>query len=83
MAAALFSVSLLIIVVILFLLSCVVHVRKIGKELEEISLEQARQNEDIGRLMIAYAQLISDLKEAAAIARNIENAGWKKPTGEA
>jgi uncharacterized protein YdbL (DUF1318 family) len=80
MIVALFSILLVITV---FLLSCIIHVRMIQKELEEISLEQARQNEDIGRLMIAYAQLISDLKEAAAIARNIENAGWKKPTGEA
>lgn len=68
---------------IIILAYCLLHIEKTKKELIEISEEQARQNEDIGRLMIAYAQLISDLKEAAAIARNIENAGWKKPTGEA
>jgi hypothetical protein len=83
MVAALFSVSLVLLVVILFLVSSVLHIRKIQKELEEISLEQVRQNEDIKNLMMAYVQLISDIKEAADMSRNIERSGWKKPMGEA
>jgi hypothetical protein len=83
MAAALFSVSLVLLAALLFLVSSVLHIRKIQKELEEISLEQVRQNEDIKNLMIAYVQLISDIKEAADMSRNIERSGWKKPMGEA
>jgi hypothetical protein len=83
MAAALFSVGLVLLAALLFLVSSVLHIRKIQKELEEISLEQVRQNEDIKNLMIAYVQLISDIKEAADMSRNIERSGWKKPMGEA
>lgn len=83
MAAALFSVGLVLLAALLFLVSSVLHIRKIQKELEEISLEQVRQNEDIKNLMIAYVQLISDIKEAADMSRNIEKSGWKKPMGEA
>jgi hypothetical protein len=83
MAAALFSVSLVLLAALLFLVSSVLHIRKIQKELEEISLEQVRQNEDIKNLMMAYVQLISDIKEAADMSRNIERSGWKKPMGEA
>jgi len=83
MAAALFSVGLVLLAALLFLVSSVLHIRKIQKELEEISLEQVRQNEDIKNLMIAYVQLISDIKEAANMSRNIERSGWKKPMGEA
>jgi hypothetical protein len=83
MAAALFSVSLVLLAALLFLVSSVLHIRKIQKELEEISLEQVRQNEDIKNLMVAYVQLISDIKEAADMSRNIEKSGWKKPMGEA
>jgi len=83
MAAALFSVGLVLLAALLFLVSSVLRIRKIQKELEEISLEQVRQNEDIKNLMIAYVQLISDIKEAADMSRNIERSGWKKPMGEA
>ena len=83
MAAALFSVSLVLLAALLFLVSSVLHIRKIQKELEEISLEQVRQNEDIKNLMMAYVQLISDIKEAVEVSRNIEKSGWKKPMGEA
>ena len=83
MAAALFSVGLVLLAALLFLVSSVLHIRKIQKELEEISLEQVRQNEDIKNLMMAYVQLISDIKEAADMSRNIERSGWKKPMGEA
>jgi hypothetical protein len=67
MAAALFSVTLLLLVVILFLLSCIAHIRKIQKELTDISEEQARQNEDIKNLMIAHYQLVQTLKDVAWI----------------
>jgi hypothetical protein len=83
MAAALFSVGLVLLAALLFLVSSVLHIRKIQKELEEISLEQVRQNEDIKNLMMAYVQLISDIKEAVEVSRNIEKSGWKKPMGEA
>jgi hypothetical protein len=83
MVAALFSVGLVLLAALLFLVSSVLHIRKIQKELEEISLEQVRQNEDIKNLMMAYVQLISDIKEAVEVSRNIEKSGWKKPMGEA
>jgi hypothetical protein len=83
MVAALFSVGLILLAALLFLVSSVLHIRKIQKELEEISLEQVRQNEDIKNLMMAYVQLISDIKEAVEVSRNIERSGWKKPMGEA
>jgi len=67
MVVALFSISLVLLIVILYLLSCIVHIRNIQKELIEISEEQARQNEDIKNLMIAHYQLVQTLKDVAWI----------------
>ena len=50
-----------------FLIAAIIHIRKIQTELEEISEEQSRQNEDIKNLMIGYYQLSQAIKDAAMI----------------
>ena len=65
MIIAITILSVLLVVTILFVIACIMHVLKIQKELNSISEEQSRQNEDIRNIMIAHMTLVQTLKEVA------------------
>lgn len=67
MVIAITVLSTLLLVALVFIAYCVVHISKINKELDSISEEQSRQNEDIRNVMIAHMTLVQALKEAAEI----------------
>ena len=60
-----FTIITALILITSFLIAAIIHIRKIQTELEEISEEQLRQNEDIRNLMIGYYQLSQAIKDAA------------------
>lgn len=62
-----FTIITALIVITVFLIYTIIHIKKIQTELEEISEEQSRQNEDIKNLMIGYYQLSQAIKDAAMI----------------
>jgi ABC-type bacteriocin/lantibiotic exporter with double-glycine peptidase domain len=65
MIIAITILSVLLVVTMLFVTACIMHVFKIQKELNSISEEQSRQNEDIQNVIIAHMTLVQTLKEAA------------------
>jgi ABC-type uncharacterized transport system fused permease/ATPase subunit len=67
MIIAITILSVLLVVTILFVTACIMHILKIQKELNSISEEQSRQNEDIRNVMIAHMTLVQALKEAAEV----------------
>ena len=74
MIIAITILSVLLVITILFVIACIIHILKIQKELNSISEEQSRQNEDIRNLMIAHYQIIQALKQANEDARMIYEA---------
>lgn len=83
MVIAITIISVLLFVTIAFMISCIVHVLKIQKELKSISEEQSRQNEDIRNLMIAHMTLVQALKEASEIEQINKLYNHSKIKGEA
>jgi len=67
MIIAITILSVLLVITMLFVTACIMHILKIQKELNSISEEQSRQNEDIRNLMIAHMTLVQALKEAAEV----------------
>jgi hypothetical protein len=61
----------------------VIHINKINNELNAISEEQSRQNEDIRNLMIAHMGLVQALKEASEIEQLNKVYNYSKIKGEA
>jgi len=51
MVVAVTILGTLLVVAILFLASAIIHIGKIHKELDEISLEQSNQNSDLSKLI--------------------------------
>ena len=47
------------------LVMCCIHIYKINVELNKISEEQSRQNEDIRNLMVAHMSLLNAIRAAA------------------
>ena len=65
MIIAVTILSVLLVITILFVIACIMHILKIQKELNSISEEQSRQNEDIRNIMVSHMTLVQALKEAA------------------
>jgi hypothetical protein len=65
MIIAITILSVLLVATMLFVTAGIVHILKIQKELNSISEEQSRQNEDIRNLIIAHMTLVQTLKEAS------------------
>jgi len=83
MIIAITILSVLLIVTILFVTACIMHVLKIQKELNSISEEQSRQNEDIRNVMIAHMTLVQTLKEAAEVEQINKLYNYNNVKGEA
>jgi len=67
MIIAITILSVLLVVTMLFLAACIVHILSIQKELDSISHEQSRQNEDINNLMTSQMEVIKVLQYAASL----------------
>lgn len=83
MIIAITILSVLLVVTILFVIACIMHILKIQKELNSISEEQLRQNEDIRNLMIAHMTLVQALKEAAEVEQINKVYNYNNVQGEA
>ena len=83
MIIAITILSVLLVVTILFVTACIMHVLKIQKELNSISEEQSRQNEDIRNVMIAHMTLVQALKEAAEVEQINKVYNYNNVQGEA
>lgn len=83
MIIAITILSVLLVITMLFVISCIIHILKIQKELNSISEEQSRQNEDIRNLMIAHMTLVQALKDAAEIEQLNKVYNYNKIKGEA
>ena len=83
MIIAITILSVLLVITILFVTACIMHVLKIQKELNSISEEQSRQNEDIRNLMIAHMTLVQALKEAAEVEQINKVYNYNNVQGEA
>jgi hypothetical protein len=83
MIIAITILSVLLVVTILFVTACIMHVLKIQKELNSISEEQSRQNEDIRNVMIAHMTLVQVLKEASEVEQINKVYNYNNVKGEA
>jgi ABC-type uncharacterized transport system fused permease/ATPase subunit len=83
MIIAITILSTLLIVALGFIAYCFVHISKINQELNSISEEQSRQNEDIRNLMVAHMTLVQALKEAAEVEQINKLYNYNKIKGEA
>ena len=83
MIIAITILSVLLVVTILFVIACIMHVLKIQKELNSISEEQSRQNEDIRNIMISHMTLVQTLKEAAEAEQISKLYNYNNVKGEA
>jgi hypothetical protein len=84
MIIAITILSVLLAVTVLFIIACIMHILKIQKELNSISEEQSRQNEDIRNLMITQMEIIRILQQAAQIeSENNPSLPWSNVKGEA
>ena len=54
-----------ILIMSIALVMCCIHIYKINIELNKVSEEQSRQNEDIRNLMIAHMSLLNAIRAAA------------------
>ncbi len=54
-----------IVIMSIALAMCCIHIYKINVELNKISEEQSRQNEDIRNLMVAHMSLLNAIRAAA------------------
>ena len=73
-----------------YITACVVHIRKIQKELEEISEEQSRQNADIRAiamhtrdLTIAHNELVASINPETEKKNRYDIKSYYGPIGEA
>ena len=83
MIIAITILFVLLVITILFVIAGIIHILKIQKELNSISEEQSRQNEDIRNLMIAHMTLVQALKDAAEIEQLNKVYNYNKIKGEA
>ena len=83
MIIAVTILSVLLFITLITCLACVAHILKIQKELNSISEEQSRQNEDIRNLMIAHMTLVQALKEAAEVEQINKLYNYNNVKGEA
>ena len=83
MIIAITILSVLLVITILFLISGIIHILKIQKELNSISEEQLRQNEDIKNIMIAHMTLVQALKDAAEVEQLNKLYNYNNIKGEA
>ena len=83
MVIAITILSVLLVVTMLFVTACIIHILKIQKELDLISHEQSRQNEDIRNVMIAHMTLVQTLKEAAEVEQINKLYNYNNVKGEA
>jgi ABC-type uncharacterized transport system fused permease/ATPase subunit len=83
MIIAITILSVLLVITILFVIAGIIHILKIQKELNSISEEQSRQNEDIRNLMIAHMTLVQALKDATEIEQLNKVYNYNKIKGEA
>jgi ABC-type uncharacterized transport system fused permease/ATPase subunit len=83
MIIAVTILSVLLVITILFVMACIMHILKIQKELNSISEEQSRQNEDIRNLMVAHMTLVQVLKDAAEAEQMVKVYNSSKIKGEA
>jgi ABC-type uncharacterized transport system fused permease/ATPase subunit len=83
MIIAITILSVLLVITMLFVISCIIHILKIQKELNSISEEQSRQNEDIRNIMIAHMTLVQALKEAAEVEQINKLYNYNNIKGEA
>jgi hypothetical protein len=84
MIIAVTILSVLLVITLLISLACIAHIIKINKELNSISEEQSRQNEDIRNLMISQMEVIKVLQYAASLeTQKQNNIPWSNIKGEA
>jgi hypothetical protein len=84
MIIAITILSVLLVVTILFVTACIMHILKIQKELDLISHEQSRQNEDINNLMTSQMEVIKVLQYAASLETKKQSPiPWSDIKGEA
>lgn len=83
MIIAITILSVLLVVTILFVIAGITHILKIQKELNSISEEQSRQNEDIKNIMVAHMTLVQALKEAAELEQINKLYNYNNIKGEA
>lgn len=83
MIIAITILSTLLAIVTSLTIYCVIHINKINNELNAISEEQSRQNEDIRNIMIAHMGLVQALKEASEIEQLNKTYNYNKIKGEA
>jgi len=83
MIIAVTILSVLLFITLITCLACVAHILKIQKELNSISEEQSRQNEDIRNVMIAHMTLVQVLKDAAEAEQMVKVYNSSKIKGEA
>jgi hypothetical protein len=85
MIIAITILSVLLVVTMLFVTACITHILKIQKELDLISHEQSRQNEDINNLMTSQMEVIKVLQYAASLETKITSSPlpWSNIKGEA
>jgi ABC-type bacteriocin/lantibiotic exporter with double-glycine peptidase domain len=83
MVIAITILSVLLVVTMLFVTAYIMHILKIQKELNSISEEQSRQNEDIRNLMVAPMTLVQVLKEASEVEQINKVYNYNNVKGEA
>ena len=83
MVIAITILSVLLVVTMLFVTAYIMHILKIQKELNSISEEQSRQNEDIRNLMVAHMTLVQVLKEASEVEQINKVYNYNNVKGEA
>jgi ABC-type bacteriocin/lantibiotic exporter with double-glycine peptidase domain len=83
MVIAITILSVLLVITMLFVTAYIMHILKIQKELNSISEEQSRQNEDIRNLMVAHMTLVQVLKEASEVEQINKVYNYNNVKGEA
>jgi ABC-type bacteriocin/lantibiotic exporter with double-glycine peptidase domain len=83
MIIAITILSTLLLVALAFIAYCFIHINKINQELNSITEEQLRQNEDIRNIMIAHMTLVQALKEAAEVEQINKLYNYNNIKGEA
>ena len=83
MVIAITILSVLLVVTMLFVTTCIIHILKIQKELELISKEQTNQNTDIRNTMVSLMSLIQALREASEVEQINKTYNYNNIKGEA
>lgn len=78
MIAAVIILSLLVSILSLYLMSCIIHIRKIQKELDDISKEQSTQNNDIRILAIHVRDLTAAHNELVNVINGTAKSNTKQ-----